>query len=72
MTWDTDLIYQYWRIVGDNRLLLGGSTILQTYASKAIHDNTTLCKKLMSYFAEKFPQVTPQFEYMWPGLIRRE
>lgn len=69
MTWDTDLIYQYWRIVGDNRLLIGGSTILQTYASKAIHDNRTLYKKLTSYFKEKFPQVTPQFEYMWPGLI---
>ena len=69
MTWDTDLIYQYWRIVGDNRLLLGGSTILQTYASKAIHDNSTLYKKLTSYFTKKFPQVTPQFEYMWPGLI---
>ena len=69
MIWDTDLLYQYYRITRDNRMLLGGATLTQTYASKAHHDNTAMYAKLTSYWASKFPQVKPQFRYMWPGLI---
>lgn len=69
MVWDTDLLYQYYRITGDNRLLLGGATLTETYALKAHHESGALFAKLSSYWAAKFPQVTPQFQYMWPGLI---
>lgn len=68
MVWDTDLIYQYYRITGDNRLLLGGSTIWQTYAYKPSHDNERMYKKLGTYFKEKF-NFEPNFEYQWPGFI---
>lgn len=68
MVWDTDLIYQYYRITGDNRLLLGGSTIYQTYAEKPSHNNERVYTKLSSYFNEKF-NFMPQFEYEWPGFI---
>lgn len=69
MVWDTDLLYQYYRVTTDNRLLLGGATLTETYALKAHHENTRMFKKFSNYWAKKFPQVIPQFSYMWPGLI---
>jgi gamma-glutamylputrescine oxidase len=69
MVWDTDMIYQYYRITGDNRLMLGGSDLFYTYATKETHGNDRVAKKLMNYFHTKFPKVSVEFEYMWPGLI---
>jgi len=69
MVWDTDMIYQYYRLTGDNRLMLGGSDLLYTYAKNESHGNNRVAKKLMNYFHTKFPSVSVEFEYMWPGLI---
>jgi gamma-glutamylputrescine oxidase len=69
MVWDTDMIYQYYRITGDNRLMLGGSDLLYTYSKNETHGNERVAKKLMRYCAQKFPSVPVEFEYMWPGLI---
>lgn len=68
MTWDTDMIYQYYRITGDNRLMLGGSDLLYTYANES-HNNNRAAKKLINYFKTRFPSVSVEFEYMWPGII---
>ena len=35
MVWDSELIYDYFRLTGDNRLLVGGSDVLYAYARKA-------------------------------------
>lgn len=69
MVWDTDMIYQYYRITGDNRLMLGGSDLLYTYAKHESHGNHRVAKQLMRYIQTKFPSVSIEFEYMWPGLI---
>lgn len=69
MVWDTDLIYNYFRLSGDNRLLVGGGNILKTYSSKASHDYLPITRKLTGYIKKKFPQLNLQFEYQWPGLI---
>ncbi|HSC25535.1 MAG TPA: FAD-binding oxidoreductase [Candidatus Babeliales bacterium] len=69
MVWDTDMIYQYYRLTGDNRLMLGGSNLLYTYAKNEKHGNNHVAKKLLNYFNTKFPNVAVEFEYMWPGLI---
>lgn len=69
MVWDTDMIYQYFRLTGDNRLMLGGSDLLYTYATKETHNNHRVAKKLIAYFTAKFPHVSVQFDYIWPGLI---
>ncbi|MBI2774846.1 FAD-binding oxidoreductase [Candidatus Dependentiae bacterium] len=69
MVWDTDLVYHYYRITGENRLLLGGARLIDTYAKKETHDNTRTATILGNYFAKKYPQVPVSFEYMWPGLI---
>jgi gamma-glutamylputrescine oxidase len=69
MVWDTDLIYHYFRICQNNRLLLGGASLLLTYAKKAHHDSAFVYRSLNRYVKKKFPQLTVNFEYMWPGLI---
>ena len=69
MVWDTDLIYKYFRMTGNNRLLLGGGDFISTYVSKPTHDYVPIVKKLMNYIFEKFPGVDVQFEYEWPGLM---
>lgn len=63
MVWDTDMIYHYFRLTGDNRLMLGGSDILYTYAKTETYNCARIAKKLMNYFSEKFPMVSLQFEY---------
>jgi gamma-glutamylputrescine oxidase len=69
MVWDTDLIYQYYRISTDNRLMLGGASLFYTYASHEKHHNQYMANHLLKYFKTKFPKVNLNFEYMWPGLI---
>lgn len=69
MVWDTELIYNYYRLTGDNRLILGGASLLDTYATQEHVHNTRVMQKLTHYFNQQFPTVRPQFEYMWPGLI---
>lgn len=69
MVWDTNLIYYYYRLTGDKRLLLGGGNLLYTYREKEKHNNISMAKKLTAYFSQKFPQIHVNFPYMWPGLI---
>lgn len=69
MTWDTDLIYQYWRLTKDNRLIIGGSNIFYVYAKNKVHNSNCVYKKLKNYFKTKFPDLNINFEYMWPGFI---
>jgi gamma-glutamylputrescine oxidase len=68
MVWDTDLIYQYFRLTGDRRLLLGGSSLLYTYAGET-HSSGFMAKKLRAYLKERFPSLEIELEYLWPGLI---
>lgn len=69
MVWDTDLVYTYYRLAGNNRLLLGGASLWYTYASRENHHAYSVAKKLTSYFKKKFPQLNIHFEYFWPGFI---
>lgn len=69
MVWDSGLFYNYFRLTGDNRLLLGGSSWWSIYTSKADHKSTAMMHKLTNFFDTAFPQAKVQFEYMWPGLV---
>lgn len=69
MVWDTDFIYQYYRIVDGNRLLIGGGSIFSIYASHEHWYMPRIYKKLTNYVQEKFPNLNAKFPYMWPGLI---
>jgi gamma-glutamylputrescine oxidase len=68
LAWDTQLIYNYFRVTANKRLLLGGGSILTTFL-KEKPAYKPLIKKLTNYFQKRFPHLTIQFEQCWPGLI---
>jgi gamma-glutamylputrescine oxidase len=68
MVWDTEMIYNYFRLVG-NRLALGGGSLLHVYDGKEKHCSSRVYGKLSGYFKKKFPLLDLQFEQFWPGLI---
>lgn len=69
MTWDTALIYHYYRLTGDQRLILGGSTICSTYARQETYHNKRVMQHLQQYAKKTFPQLSFTFTHVWPGLI---
>jgi gamma-glutamylputrescine oxidase len=69
MVWDSDLIYQYFRLTGDNRLLVGASSARYTYAAEKHSVVSGILEKMRAYLGEKFPHTTVDFEYFWEGLI---
>jgi gamma-glutamylputrescine oxidase len=69
MVWDTDLIYQYFRVTGDNRLLLGAASMLYTYGKKERAVAPRVLRKMRAYLGRKFPGLPVEIEYFWPGLI---
>jgi len=69
MAWDTDLIYHYFRLTPDNRLLLGGADLFSTYSQHANYHNSRVFKNLTRYAKNYFPELSLEWEYIWPGLI---
>jgi gamma-glutamylputrescine oxidase len=69
MVWDSDLTYKYYRLTGDQRLLIGGGTLLSTYASHERHRPETAVKLFTKYLARHYPQLQVTFDACWPGLI---
>lgn len=68
MVWDTDLIYQFYRMTGD-RLLIGGGSLLNIYNKNASCHSAYMYKKLANYITDTFPDHEIQFEQMWSGFI---
>ncbi len=68
MVWDTDLIYQYFRTIENNRLLMGASTLIETYMKERAMDFSSIIEKMKEYLNKKFNSKM-EFEYVWPGLI---
>jgi gamma-glutamylputrescine oxidase len=64
MVWDTDLVYQYYRLTADNRLLLGGSTPFHSFVYQESCHPHGVYKKLTNYLHAHFPNVNVSFEYM--------
>lgn len=69
MVWDTELIYQYFRITGDNRLLFGAASMFYTYLPFELKRSHMVLRKMYKYLRKRFPDLKVEFEYMWPGLI---
>lgn len=69
MVWDSDLIYQYFRLTGDNRLLIGASSARYTYASSNHAVVPGILRKMCALARRKFPHTPVELEYFWPGLI---
>ncbi|MFM2224440.1 MAG: hypothetical protein RJA07_642 [Bacteroidota bacterium] len=67
--WDTDLVYSYYRLTGDNRLLLGGGSALTTFAKNDTHLSFVI-DEVHKKFKKKFPFLQNlSFVQYWPGRI---
>lgn len=67
--WDSTLVYSYFRLTGDNRLLLGGGSMLTTFSKKDVN-SASVIDKVIKDFKEKFPQLKDlHFVQFWPGRI---
>ncbi len=69
MVWDTDLVYNYFRVTGDSRLLIGGGDLFYTYAHNISENSQRFGLRLQSYIKRKFPSLSIQMEYLWPGML---
>jgi gamma-glutamylputrescine oxidase len=62
MVWDSDLIYQYFRLTGDNRLLLGASSPRYTYAGRHLGVAPGILRKMQALARRKFPRLPLDLE----------
>ncbi len=67
--WDSHFIYAYWRLTGDNRILLGGGSLWTTYAK-----NDTWTSRIIDRVVERFRRHWPSlrgvhFRQFWMGRI---
>ncbi|MFZ5953469.1 MAG: NAD(P)/FAD-dependent oxidoreductase [Candidatus Dependentiae bacterium] len=69
MVCDSDLIFNYFRATPDNRIMLGGASLFNTFDYKENFHPYGVIKKLNRYWQRKFPHVPLTIEYQWPGLI---
>jgi gamma-glutamylputrescine oxidase len=69
MVWDSDLVYQYFRITGEGRLLIGGAHPLSMYSHGEIGSSGLVARKLLRYLSRQFPGLEIELEHFWPGLI---
>lgn len=69
MVWDTDLIYQYFRITGEKRLLIGAGDVRSLYFQGAAGARRRIVRKQRRYLARHFPSLKLAFEHTWSGLI---
>lgn len=69
MCWDTKLVYTYYRLTGDRRILLGGGSALSTFAPVDITS-----PKIIQHVIKEFKKHFPRFKHVdfiqyWPGRI---
>jgi gamma-glutamylputrescine oxidase len=67
--WDSSLVYSYFRLTTDQRLVLGGGTAITTFLKNA-YNNPRIIKNVIGKFKEHFPGLKDlSFIQFWPGLI---
>jgi gamma-glutamylputrescine oxidase len=67
--WDSKLVYAYFRLTGDNRLLLGGGSPVTTFLKDA-YNNPGIIKRVIKDFRSHFPELNDlSFLQFWPGQI---
>ena len=69
MCWDSKLVYSYYRLTGDKRILLGGGSPLTTFLPLDV-TSPTVIKRVIRDFKNRFPFLKHQeFMQYWPGRI---
>ena len=67
--WDSTLVYSYFRLTGNNRMLLGGGSAFTTFLSKEVH-SATVIDEVITKFKQFFPSLNHlKFIQYWPGQI---
>jgi gamma-glutamylputrescine oxidase len=67
--WDSTLVYSYFRLTGDNRILLGGGDMLTTFSKNDVNSSRVI-DKVIRGFKNNFPQLADlKFIQYWPGRI---
>ncbi len=67
--WDSHFIYSYWRLTGDNRILLGGGSLWTTYAKQDTW-TSRIIDRVIHRFQEHWPSVRQvHFRQFWMGRI---
>jgi gamma-glutamylputrescine oxidase len=69
MVWGTDVTYKYFRVTGDQRLLIGGCTLTTMYSRRELHRPEQAVRHLQRYLDRHFPDVRVELAACWPGLI---
>ena len=69
MVWETAIAYKYFRLTGQQRLLIGGGTLASTYSWREKHRPAQVVRRMTRYLAERFPDLRIDFTASWPGLI---
>jgi len=67
--WDSKLVYTYFRLTKDNRLLVGGGSAATTYLKEA-YNNHRIISRVIRKFKDHFPFLRDlAFIQFWPGRI---
>jgi gamma-glutamylputrescine oxidase len=67
--WDSSLVYSYFRMTGDNRILLGGGSMLTTFSPNDITEPHVI-ERVIRGFKRRFPMLRDvRFIQYWPGRI---
>lgn len=67
--WDSDLVYTYFRVTGDRRLLVGGGDLWTTY-SKSDTTSSRVINSVINSLKIRFPVIRHvNFIQYWPGRI---
>jgi len=69
MCWDSKLVYTYYRLTGDNRLLLGGGSAITTFLPTDV-TSPRVITGVIKEFKKRFPFLKDhEFIQYWPGRI---
>jgi gamma-glutamylputrescine oxidase len=69
MAWDSRLTYDYFRLTGEQRLLVGGANLWHTYALRERNDPARNIAPVSAFVARTFPGLDVRFEHVWPGML---
>jgi glycine/D-amino acid oxidase-like deaminating enzyme len=69
LTWDSDLVYNYFRPLGTDRILLGGGDLSTTYRNRPAARLAGHARRLASRFHANFPRIEFDLECVWSGML---
>jgi len=69
LVWDSDLVYNYFRVVGTDRLLVGGGDLATTYSRRPAAHLAAHAQQLARRLTSSFPALEFELESVWSGML---